>query len=78
MVECRKASALLPKSWKKSFNSGINKPTKMRFCNECNDERTCKICNMIVKEKKGFEANLNILKREAANEFGHMLPCFKE
>ena len=37
MIEGEKVSALLPKSWKKSFDSGIIIPTKMRFCNECND-----------------------------------------
>ena len=37
MIEGEKVSALLPKSWKRSFDSGIIKPTKMIFCNECND-----------------------------------------
>ena len=36
MVEGKIISALLPKSWKKSFDSGIIIPTKMRVCNECN------------------------------------------
>ena len=37
MIEGKKVSALLPKSWKNSFDSGIFIPTKIRFCNECND-----------------------------------------
>ena len=37
MIEGKKVYAFLPKSWKKSFDSGIFIPTKMRFCNECND-----------------------------------------
>ena len=39
MIEGKKVSALLPISWKKLFDSGIIIPTKMRFCNECNDKK---------------------------------------
>ena len=28
-------------------------------------------------KKKDFEANLNLLKRKAPNEFGYMLPYYK-
>ena len=28
-------------------------------------------------KKKEFEANLNLLKREAPNDFGYMLPYYK-
>ena len=49
----------------------------MRFCNECK-EKYCDRCNIQYNENKEFEANLNLLKREAPNEFGHMLPYFKE
>ena len=45
MIEGEKISALLPKSWKKSFDSGINIPTKIRFCNEYNDRKMCDKCN---------------------------------
>ena len=41
MIEGKKISALWPKSWKKSFNSGIIIPTKKRFCNDCNHKRMC-------------------------------------
>ena len=37
MIEDKKVSGLLPKSRKKSFDSGIIIPTKMRICNECDD-----------------------------------------
>ena len=37
MIEGKNLYALLPKSLKKTFDSGKNKPTKMRICNECND-----------------------------------------
>ena len=40
MIEGKKVSASLPKSWKKSFRSGIIIPTKMRLCNECNDKKS--------------------------------------
>ena len=77
MIEGEKVSALLPKSWKKSFDSGIFIPTKMRFCNECNDKKMCYKCNNKIDGKREFEANLNELKRHPPNEFGHMLPYYK-
>ena len=39
------------------------------MCNRCNNQNI---------ENKEFEANVNLLKREAPNKFGLMLPCFKE
>ena len=78
MIEGKKISALLPKSWKKSFNSGILIPTKMRFCNECNDKRMCNKCDNEVNENKDIEADLNLLERQAPSDFGHMLIYFKE
>ena len=69
---------MLPQSWKKSFNSAINVPTKMRFCKGCNDERMCNKCSNQVTENKENEANLNLLKRQAPNQFGQMLPYFEE
>ena len=76
MIEGKKISAMLPKSWKKSFDSGIIIPTKMRFCNECDDNKMCVKCNIHINENKEFEANLNLLKRNAPNEFGYMLPYY--
>ena len=40
MKEVKKISAMLPRSWKKSFDSGIILPKKMRFCNRCNDKKS--------------------------------------
>ena len=74
MIEGKKISSMLPKSWKKSFDSGIIIPTKMRFCNECNDKKKCNKCNIQINENKEFEANLNELKRHPPNEFGYMVP----
>ena len=67
---------MLPRSWKKSFDSGIIIPTKMRFCKECNDNKMCVKCNNHINENKEFEANLNLLKRHPPNEFGYMLPYY--
>ena len=39
MVESKKISAMLPSSWKKSFNNGIIIPTKVRRCKKCKDEK---------------------------------------
>ena len=59
MIESKKVSALLPKSWKKSFDSGKIMPTRMRFCNECNNKKICNKCNDQSNENKDFDGNLN-------------------
>ena len=46
----------------------------MRFCDECNDEKMCNKCKNQISENKVFDANLNDLKVNPPNEFGHMLP----
>ena len=45
MKEGEKISAMLPRSWKKSFDNGIIIPKKMRFCNKCNNIKMCDKCN---------------------------------
>ena len=45
----------------------------MRRCNNCKGEILCDGCIIQVKENKEFEAFLNLLKREAPNQFEHML-----
>ena len=77
MIEGKKVAAIIPKSWKKLFNSGIVIPTKMRFFNQCNDKKLCNKCNYQFNENKEFETNLNEIKRHLPNEFGHMLPYHK-
>ena len=77
MIEGEKISAMLPRSWKKSFDSGMIIPTKMKFRNECNVKKMCDKCNNQINENKEFEANLNKLKRQPPNEFGYMLPYYK-
>ena len=72
-----KLSAMLPRSWKKSFDNGVIIPKKMRFCNKCNDKKLCDRCNNQINENKEFEANLNELKRHPPNKHGHMLPYYE-
>ena len=78
MLEGKKISAILPKSWKKSFNIGIVIPAKMRRCDKCGGKILCATCNIQINEIKEFEVNLILSKREAPNKVGYMLPCFLE
>ena len=77
MIEGKKISAILPRSWKKSFNSGVILPKKMRFCNECKDGILCTTCNNQINENKEFEPNLNKLKKHPLNDVGYMLPYYE-
>ena len=72
----KKYQLCLQKSWKKSFDSGVIIPAKMRFCNECSDEKICNNCNNRINENKEFEADIKLLKRKASNELGYMLPYY--
>ena len=76
MKEGEKISAMLPRSWKISFDNGVVIPKKLRFCNKCNNIKMCDICNNQINENKEFEANLNLLKRDKPNDCGHMLPYY--
>ena len=77
MIESKKMSAMLSRSWKKSLNNGIVIPTKMRRCNECKDKVLCTTRNDQIDENKEFEAKLNELERHSPNDFGHLLPYYK-
>ena len=52
MLEGKKISAMLPKSWKCSFDNGIVIPVKMKQCNECKGEILWDECNNQVKKTK--------------------------
>ena len=78
MISGKQISAMLPKIWKKSFNNGIIIPVKIKRCNECKVEKLFITCNNQFSENKAFEANFCLLKRQAPNQFGHMLPYYKE
>ena len=49
----------------------------MKNCNKCTKDILCDDCDKIVNQKREFSANLNELKREPPNRFGHMLPRYK-
>ena len=76
MLKGKKITAILPRSWKKSFENGVIIPTKMRQCNVCKDGLLCSTCNNQINEIKEFEANLILLKLEAPNQFGYMLAYY--
>ena len=50
----------------------------MRFCYECTDKIASNNCNNQVNENKEIEANINVLKRQTPNDFGHMFPYYEE
>ena len=50
----------------------------MRFCNECTDKLLYKRRKIQSNESKEFEANSNLLKRQASKHIGHMLPFYKD
>ena len=58
MLEGKKITAMLPRSWKKSFKNGIIKPRIMRFCNDCKESKLCTTCKNQVNGNEEFEANL--------------------
>ena len=68
--------AKLPLSWKKSISRGVLISHKMRNCNDCTTDSLCDNCGKLMNQKQELSADLNELKREAPNEFGHMLPKF--
>ena len=41
MLDGKKITAMLPRSWKKSFNNGVIIPTNMTHCNVCKDGILC-------------------------------------
>ena len=45
----------------------------MRNCTNCQKDILCDGCDILVNQRKEFSANLNELKREPPNKFGHML-----
>ena len=71
-----KLVAKVPLSWKKSFSMGVAIPHKMKNCTECEKDILCDSCDILVNQNKEFSANLNEIKRERPNDFGHMLPKY--
>ena len=73
MLDGDKLTAKVPLSWKKGFSHCVIIPHKMRTCTDCKKDSLCDSCDKLVNQKKEFSANLNELKRERPNDFGHML-----
>ena len=71
-----KLIAKVPRSWKNSFSQGVLTTHKKKNCYECKENILCDNCDKLVNQKKDFSANLNELKREPPNQFGHMLPKY--
>ena len=76
MADGGKLLAKVPLSWKKSFSQGVVIPHKMRNCSDCKKDILCDNCDKLVNQKKEFSANLNEIKREPPNKYGHMLPYY--
>ena len=45
-------------------------------CTNCKKDSLCDECDKLVNQRKEFSAILHDLKREAPNEFSHMLPKY--
>ena len=60
---------------KKTFSMGGVIPHKIRNC-KCDKDSLCDNCDKLVNQNKEISANLNELKRQAPNEFGHMLQMY--
>ena len=76
MLEGDKLIAKVPLSWKKSFSMGVVIPHKLRNCSKSPKDILCDGCDKLVNQRQEFSANLNELKRQCPNEFGHMLPIY--
>ena len=48
----------------------------MRNCNKCTKDLLCGGCDKLVSQNKEPSANLNELKREPPNKYGHTLPKY--
>ena len=46
----------------------------MKNCNGLEKDILCDNCNKLVNQKKKFSANINEMKKQPPNKFGHMLP----
>ena len=49
----------------------------MRNCDKYTKDILCDGCDKLVNKANEFSANLNELKGNAPNEFGHILPCYE-
>ena len=76
MANGDKLIAKVSLSWEICFSQGVVIPQKMRNSKKCTKDILCDDCDTLVNQKKEFSANLNELKREKPNDFGHLLPKY--
>ena len=76
MADRGKLVAKVLLSWKKSFSQEVVILHIMRNRTECKKDILCDQCDKLLNQRKELSANLNKLKRQAPNEFGHMLPKY--
>ena len=74
MADGGKLVAKVRLNWKKSFSEEVVIPREMKNCSDCTEDILCDNCDKLVNQNKEFSANLNDLKGEPLEEFGHMLP----
>ena len=73
MVDGDNLKAKVPLSWRKPFSHRVVIPHKMKSCSDCKRDILCENCDILINQTEEFSANINELKREPPNEFGHML-----
>ena len=60
----------------KSFSYCVVIPHRTRSFNKCTKDISCVNCDKLVNQRKEYSANLNELKKQPPNEFGHIIPKF--
>ena len=60
----------------KKFSYGVKIPHKIKNCIKCTEECFCDGHDKFLIQNQEFSANLNEVKRQAPDEFGHMLPKY--
>ena len=54
MYEGKVAEGKFPRSWKKTFDSGVLIPSKKRDCEDCDDNKLCDECDSKIRQNKVF------------------------
>ena len=78
MADGGKLRVKIPLSWKKSSSMGVVIPHKMRNCYKWSKDILCDGCDELVDQNEEFSENLNESKKQAPDEFCHMLPWYKQ
>ena len=68
--------AKAPLGRKKSFSQRVVIPHKTRICVDCKKDILCDEYDQLENQRKEISANLNEIKREPPNQFGHMIPTY--